>query len=165
MQLVGVLVGRGNQFSAVVEDKSGPGTSHFKLRQEMSKPGVFDDDGKDALTFLVDVDRAGERDRPALADRMVDHSRPSRPVGLDRSLEPGLVDDAEVCWRELAGLEFDVAGDDGIFIDPALTRMVGQRGSVSEISIISRWPSPSLWAAKNEPSGQPKATQEMSACD
>ena len=80
MQLVGVLVGRCDQFAAAVEDEGRSGASDLELREETRKPRVFDDDGKDALTLLVDVDRSGKGDRRTLADRMVEDPEPLRTL-------------------------------------------------------------------------------------
>src|ERR1700726_2529113 len=93
----------------------------------MREPGIFDDDGEDALPLLINVDRTCKRDRRTLPDRMVHPLEPLRSFGPHAGLEPSLVDDAEIGWHELALFEFDVARNHRIFVDPALAGMIGQR--------------------------------------
>src|SRR6516162_3095375 len=126
MDFVGILVRRRDKLAAAVEDECRPGASDLELREEMRKARVFDDDRKDALTFLVNIDRSRIGDRWTLPDRMVDNLEPLRLLGGQASLEPSLVADVKASRLEAAVLKLDVARDHLILIDAALTGMVGQ---------------------------------------
>ena len=127
MQFVGVLVWSRDQLTVAVEDERGAGASDLELREEMRQPCVFDHDRQHALAFLIHIDGTRERDRRTLADWMVDHPGPLRSPGLHPVRKPCLVHDAKIRWHKLAGLEFDVARNDRVFVDPALAWMIGQR--------------------------------------
>ena len=56
---------------------------------------------------------------------MVEDPEPLRAFRLHGGLEPVLFGDAKIGRLKVALLEFDVAGDHQIFVDPALAGMVG----------------------------------------
>src|SRR6516164_101183 len=92
----------------------------------MRKSGVFDDDRKNALTLLVNIDRSRIGDRWTLPNWMVENLEPLRPLGGDTSLEPRLVADPKVGRLEATALEFNIAWDHLVFVDAALTGVIRQ---------------------------------------
>src|SRR5262249_56113956 len=91
MQFVGILGRPRDKLAAAVEDECRPGASDLELREKMRKAGVFDDDRKDALTFLVNIDRSHIGDRWTLPDRMVENLEPLWFLAGQPRLEPCLV--------------------------------------------------------------------------
>src|SRR5262245_49435638 len=124
MQFVGILVGRGDQFAAAAEDERRSRAPDLELGKETRKSRIFDDNGEDALAFLIDIDRSRKCERRTRADRMINDVKPLRAVGAHAGLEPGTVGDKEIGRLETASLEFDVARNHLIFVDPALADMV-----------------------------------------
>src|SRR3954462_11496956 len=125
VQLVGVLVGRRDQLAAAVDDESRSGAPDLELRQEAREPGVFDDDGEDALPLLVDIDRTGKGNRWPLAGRMVHDLEPLRLPGRQPGLEPGAIGDAKIGRLETAIGEFDIAGHHLVLVDAWLAALLG----------------------------------------
>src|SRR5690348_1740460 len=109
MQFVGVLVGRGDQLAAVIEDERGARAPDLELGQETGEPRILYHDRKNALALLVNVDRSRKRNRWTRADRMVSHSEPLRAFRVHAGAEPVLVDHAEITRLEAAGVELDIA--------------------------------------------------------
>src|SRR5437764_10787089 len=108
MQFVGVLIRRGHEFASAIEDECGSGMPDLELRQKTREPRVFDDNGKNALPLLIDVDWTGKCDRRLFAGRMVADLEPLGLLGLDSSLEPGPLGDPEIGRLESAIGAFDV---------------------------------------------------------
>src|SRR3974390_2438115 len=120
MDFVGILVRRRDKLAAAVEDECRPGASDLELREEMRKAGVFDDDRKDALTFLVNIDRSRIGDRWTLPDRMVENFEPLWLLGGQAGLETCLVHDVKASRLEATELKLDGARDHPIFIHNTL---------------------------------------------
>src|SRR3954469_17303287 len=127
MQFVGIVVRRRNELSGTVEDERCSSAPDFELSEEPREPGIFDDYRKHALPLLIDVDRTRKSNGRTLADRMVRLPEPFGILGLDSGLEPIRLGDAEVGRLETTIGEFDIPRHHIIFVDPALTGMIGER--------------------------------------
>jgi hypothetical protein len=122
--LVGVRIGRGDRASAAAEDERGAGLADRKLRQKLREPRVLDDDGKYALAFLVDIDRADKGDRRTQAHGMRGDLEPARLVARDAFLVPFLIGDDEIGAFEATLLELDVIDDHLVGVDAPLHHAV-----------------------------------------
>src|SRR4029077_9301455 len=122
--LVGGPIGRGDFASAAGAGETRGALAARKLRQKLREPRVFDDDGKYALAFLVDIDRADKGDRRTQADRVRGDLEPARLVARDAFLVPFLIGDDEIRAFEAALLELNVVDDHLVGVDAPLHHAV-----------------------------------------
>src|SRR6266849_3645928 len=117
--LVSIPIRRRDNRAVPIENEGGSRLSDSELRQKLRQPRILNNDAENALTFLIDVDRARERDRGPLADRMGRDIEPLGIFGLHTAPKPFLIGDRIGGVFKAAVFELDIARYHFVLVDTA----------------------------------------------